>query len=96
MPHAALFNGYPQADWDILENGDIRTVGDLAKLISTDPKEQKTLTKFGKRKLEKLEEQFMQFWERFPEVCGNTETELVGKTNQIPGVHNNGDKPLEY
>ena len=63
------FFKFSAADWDILENGGIRTVGDLAKLISTDPKEQKTLPKFGKKKIEHLEKQFEKFWAAHPELC---------------------------
>jgi len=63
------FFKFSAADWDILENGGVRTVGDLAKLVSTDPKEQKTLPKFGKKKIENLEKQFEEFWTAHPELC---------------------------
>jgi hypothetical protein len=67
-PIRPFFN-FSAGDWDILENGGINTVGDLAKLISTDPKEQKTLPKFGKKKIVNLEEQFEAFWMAHPELC---------------------------
>jgi len=63
------FFDFTKADWDILENGGIKTVGDLATLVSTDPKEQKQLPKFGKGKVAKLEEQFVKFWGDHPELC---------------------------
>jgi len=63
------FFKFSATDSDLLENGGIRTVGDLATLISADPKERKTLPKFGKKKLEHLEEQFENFWMTHPELC---------------------------
>jgi hypothetical protein len=63
------FFKFSATDFDLLENGGIRTVGDLANLISTDPKERKTLPKFGKKKLEHLEKQFEDFWIAHPELC---------------------------
>ena len=63
------FFKFSAADFDLLENSGIRTVGDLATLISTDPKERKTLPTFGKKKLEHLEKQFEDFWMAHPELC---------------------------
>ena len=63
------FFKFSAADFDLLENGGIRTVGDLATLITTDLKECKTLPKFGKKKLEHLEKQFEDFWMAHPELC---------------------------
>ena len=57
------------SDLETLENNGIRTIGDLAMLISTDPKEQKSLPKFGKKKLEQLEQKFEEFWAAHPELC---------------------------
>jgi len=57
------------SDLETLENNGIRTIGDLAMLISTDPKEQKSLPKFGKKKLEQLEQKFEEFWTAHPELC---------------------------
>jgi hypothetical protein len=63
------FFKFSAADSDLLENGGICTVGDLATLITSDPKEHKTLPKFGKKKLEHLEKQFEDFWMAHPELC---------------------------
>ena len=63
------FFKFSAADVDLLENGGIRTVGNLATLITADPKERKTLPKFGKKKLEYLEKQFEDFWMAHPELC---------------------------
>jgi len=62
------FFKFSEADFDLLENDGIRTVGDLATLITTDPKERKTLPKFGKKKLGHLEQQFEDFWMAHPEL----------------------------
>jgi len=63
------FFKFSAADFDLLENGGICTVGDLAKLITADLKERKTLPKFGRQKLEHLEKQFEDFWMAHPELC---------------------------
>ena len=52
------FFKFSPAEWEILENGGIKNIGDLAALISTNPKEQKILPKFGRKKIENLEKQF--------------------------------------
>ena len=57
------------SDLETLDNNGIRTIGDLAMLISTDPKEQKSLPKFGKKKLADLEAKFEEFWTTHPELC---------------------------
>ena len=63
------FFKFSATDFDLLENGGIYTVGGLATLITTNPKERKTLPKFGKKKLEHLEKQFEDFWMAHPELC---------------------------
>ena len=68
FPAKAFFRFTP-ADWDILENSGIRTVGGLATLISADPRERQTLPKFGNKKIENLEKQFEEFWTAHPELC---------------------------
>jgi hypothetical protein len=62
------FFKFAKADRETLENGGIATVGDLAKLV----KYEKTLPKFGKRKIENLEKQFETFWETHPGLCNST------------------------
>jgi hypothetical protein len=62
------FFKFSESDFDLLENGGIKTVGDLSLLVQR----KKEVPKFGKRKLELLERQFEQFWTNHPELCNGS------------------------
>ena len=62
------FFKFSATDFELLDNNEIETVGDLSELVMG----KKTISGFGKRKLENLEEQFERFWEQNPELCYNT------------------------
>jgi len=67
FPARAFFT-FTKAEWELLEDHNIRTVGDLSELV----KGEKTVPKFGERKLAMLEEKFETFWTAHTELCDNT------------------------
>lgn len=63
------FFKFSDCDLESFASAGVKTVGDLAQVVSAVTYERIVVPKFGKKKIEQLEDQFIEFWKQHPELC---------------------------
>ena len=71
------FFKFSDCDLESFASAGVKTVGDLSKVASAVTFERIVVPKFGKKKIEQLEDQFIEFWKRHPELCQSNQERSI-------------------